>query len=54
MQKARELAFVLIPMVVYFGIALAAGMDIGARHMLPVYSLSRFWRGGGRWRFGEE
>ncbi len=47
LRKGRELAFVLIPMVVYFGIALAAGMDIGARHMLPVYTFAFVLAGGG-------
>ena len=47
LRKGRELAFVLIPMAVYFSIAVAAGMDIGARHMLPVYIFAFVLAGGG-------
>ncbi|MCU1250153.1 MAG: glycosyl transferase family 39 [Edaphobacter sp.] len=37
LRKRRELAFVLIPCVVYLGSAILAGMNIGARHILPLY-----------------
>ncbi len=47
LRKGREVAFVLIPMAVYFGTAVAAGMDIGARHMLPVYAFAFVLAGGG-------
>ncbi|MGB6193748.1 MAG: glycosyltransferase family 39 protein [Terracidiphilus sp.] len=47
LRKGRELAFVLIPMAVYFSIAVAAGMDIGARHLLPVYVFAFVLAGGG-------
>ncbi len=47
LRKERELAFVLIPMAVYFCIAVAAGMDIGARHILPVYVFAFVLAGGG-------
>jgi tetratricopeptide (TPR) repeat protein len=33
----RELGFLLIPVVVYFAISMSSDMDIGARHLLPVY-----------------
>jgi len=36
LRKGRELAFILIPAVFYLFVAIAAGMDIGARHILPV------------------
>ena len=36
LRKGRELAFILIPSVFYLFVAIAAGMDIGARHILPV------------------
>jgi hypothetical protein len=36
-QKTRELGFLLIPVVVYFAISMSSGMDIGLRHLLPVY-----------------
>ncbi len=47
LHRGRELAYVLIPMVVYFGIAVAAGMDIGARHLLPVYTFAFVLAGAG-------
>jgi 4-amino-4-deoxy-L-arabinose transferase-like glycosyltransferase len=37
LSKRRELAFVLIPCLVYLGSAILAGMNIGARHILPLY-----------------
>jgi 4-amino-4-deoxy-L-arabinose transferase-like glycosyltransferase len=33
----REAAFLLIPVAVYFAVVMHAQMDIGARHLLPVY-----------------
>ena len=35
--KWRELAFLLIPAVVYLAASMAGGMNIGIRHVLPVY-----------------
>jgi hypothetical protein len=36
-KKPRELGFLLIPVVVYFAISMSSDMDIGMRHLLPVY-----------------
>jgi hypothetical protein len=36
LRKGRELAFILIPSVFYLFVAIQAGIDIGARHILPV------------------
>jgi 4-amino-4-deoxy-L-arabinose transferase-like glycosyltransferase len=36
LRKGRELAFILIPAAFYLFVAIMAGMDIGARHILPV------------------
>jgi 4-amino-4-deoxy-L-arabinose transferase-like glycosyltransferase len=47
LRKARELAFLLIPWIVYLGVAMAAGMNIGARHILPLYTLAAILCGGG-------
>ena len=47
LRGARELAFLLIPMAVYLGIAMTSGMNIGARHMLPVYTLAMILAGAG-------
>ncbi len=38
LRKGRALAFVLLPASVYMAAAIWAGMDIGARHILPVYT----------------
>lgn len=34
---AANAAFVIVPLIVYFGIAVASGINIGVRHILPVY-----------------
>jgi len=40
LRKRRELAFVLVPCLVYLGSAVLSGMNIGARHILPLYVFS--------------
>ncbi len=35
----REAEFLLVPVAVYFAVVMHAQMDIGARHLLPVYPL---------------
>ena len=37
LRMGRELVYVLMPAVFYLAVAIAAGMNIGARHILPVY-----------------
>jgi tetratricopeptide (TPR) repeat protein len=36
-KKRRELMFLLVPALAYFAICLTSGMNIGVRHLLPVY-----------------
>jgi hypothetical protein len=36
LRKGREVAYLLVPAVFYLLVAIVAGMDIGARHLLPV------------------
>jgi 4-amino-4-deoxy-L-arabinose transferase-like glycosyltransferase len=36
-NKARELTFLLLPVVVYLVIAMSSDMNIGLRHLLPIY-----------------
>jgi hypothetical protein len=36
LRKGREVAFILIPAAFYLFVAIQAGIDIGARHILPV------------------
>jgi len=33
----RELIFLIVPAAIYFGVAMASSMNIGIRHILPVY-----------------
>jgi hypothetical protein len=37
LQKRRELAFLLIPSLIYLTASMIGGMNIGIRHILPVY-----------------
>jgi len=37
LQKGRELAFLLIPALIYLAASMLGGMNIGIRHILPVY-----------------
>ncbi len=36
LRKGRELTYLLVPALFYLAVAIAAGMDIGSRHILPV------------------
>ncbi len=47
LRKPREIAYLLIPWILYLGIAMAAGMNIGARHILPLYAMAAILAGGG-------
>ena len=47
LRARREVAFILIPWVVYLGVAMVSGMNIGARHILPLYALAAILSGGG-------
>jgi len=45
--RTREVFYVLSPGAVYLIIAMASGMDIGARHILPLYALASIFAGAG-------
>lgn len=47
LRKGRELAFIVLPWAVYLAVAIQAGMNIGARHILPLYALAAIFAGGG-------
>ncbi len=47
LRKPREIAYLVLPWAIYLGIAMAAGMNIGARHILPLYALAAILAGGG-------
>jgi hypothetical protein len=36
-ERGREMLFLLVPSLVFFGISLLSKMNIGVRHILPVY-----------------
>jgi len=36
-RHRRELAFLLVPPAIYLAVAMATGLNIGVRHVLPVY-----------------
>jgi len=45
----REVAYVVIPGVIYFLVAVTSGLNIGARHVLPLYALGAILAGAGMW-----
>jgi hypothetical protein len=45
--KAREVFYVLSPGAVYLATAMVSKMDIGARHILPLYALAAIFAGAG-------
>jgi 4-amino-4-deoxy-L-arabinose transferase-like glycosyltransferase len=47
LRKGRELAFILLPCLVYLATAILAGMNIGARHILPLYAFASILAGAG-------
>jgi Dolichyl-phosphate-mannose-protein mannosyltransferase len=60
LQKRREVLFLLIPPLIYLAASMKGGMNIGIRHILPVYiflailivgSVSVLIRNSRRWRY---
>jgi hypothetical protein len=47
--QRRELAFMLVPAAIYMAFAMAGGMNIGIRHILPVYIFLAVAIGGAAW-----
>ncbi len=47
LRKGRELAFILLPWFVYLAVAILAGMNIGSRHILPLYVFASILAGAG-------
>ncbi len=47
LARGRELAYVCIPIVTYLAIAMGSGMNIGARHLLPLYAFLFILAGAG-------
>ena len=46
----REISFLTIPSAVYMAVAMGAGMNIGIRHVLPVYMFLTVLLAGAAWR----
>ena len=44
--RAREMVFLLVPVGVYLAISMSSDMDIGARHLLPVWAFLYVLAGG--------
>jgi Dolichyl-phosphate-mannose-protein mannosyltransferase len=47
LNKPREVAYILIPWIVYLAVAILSGMNIGSRHILPLYALAAILSGAG-------
>ncbi len=48
-RRWREILFLLLPAVVYFWVAMGSSLNIGARHILPVYVFLSVFAAGGSW-----
>ena len=47
LRKGRELAYLLLPGAVYLSVAMLSGMNIGTRHILPLYAMAAILAGAG-------
>lgn len=54
MRRWREALFLLVPAVVYFWVAMGSSLNIGARHILPVYVFLFVFAAGGAWAWIEQ
>jgi 4-amino-4-deoxy-L-arabinose transferase-like glycosyltransferase len=45
--KRREILYLVVPGAFYLAVAMLAGMNIGARHILPLYAMSAILAGAG-------
>jgi len=52
-ERWRELVFLIVPATIYFGVAMASSMNIGIRHILPVYPFLVILAGWAGWRLIE-
>jgi hypothetical protein len=52
-RKWREILFLLIPPMIYFWVAMGSSLNIGARHILPVYVFLCVFAAGGSWAWIE-
>jgi hypothetical protein len=49
LRRPREVFFLATPVVIYFGVAMASGLDIGVRHILPTFAFLLVLAAGGAW-----
>lgn len=49
LKQGREISFLVVPTVFYLVVAFAVGMNIGVRHILPVYVFLAVLVGGAAW-----
>ena len=49
LRKWREILFLALPAVLYFWVAMGSSLNIGARHILPVYVFLCVFAAGGCW-----
>ena len=47
LRKRREVLYLLVPGSAYLAIAMLSGMNIGARHILPLYAMAAILAGAG-------
>ncbi|HMD43282.1 MAG TPA: glycosyltransferase family 39 protein [Candidatus Acidoferrum sp.] len=51
LQRPREVLFLTIPVSFYLLVAMAAGMNIGLRHILPIFAFLTVLAGGAAWAY---
>lgn len=51
-EKRREALWMLIPAGVYLAASMTSNLDIGVRHILPIYPLLAVWVGAAAWKLG--
>jgi hypothetical protein len=52
-RRWREILFLLVPAVIYFWVAMGSSLNIGARHILPVYVFLCVFAACGSWSWIE-
>jgi 4-amino-4-deoxy-L-arabinose transferase-like glycosyltransferase len=52
-RRWREILFLVVPAVMYFWVAMGSSLNIGARHILPVYVFLSVFAAGGSWAWIE-
>jgi len=50
-SKLRELLFLIVPVVLYLAFSMRSGLNVGVRHLLPVFPLLILFAAAGAWDF---